>query len=991
MSGSTIGGFAGGLIGFVFGGPAGAQLGFVIGSAVGGAVDPQKIEGPRLTDAQSQTSSEGVPRSIVYGTAGVAGNLIQSGPLIEHKKKERASKGGPVTTTYSYTRTVAIRICEAAPLGGTMRLRRVWKDDKLVYDTSATGKISADSAAFASILTFYSGDEDQLPDPSLEALPAENGGGVGNVPAYRGTCYAVLTDLDCTDRQGAVSQFRWEVCSDATEELVSTSRYVAVDYARFTNNPNDPFTHPMTPAYYDILSATGSKITGAGFTTSAVDTIQDCLDYAEAVGAYPAWGSPDYYVGIMRGGSGPYSPSNSDAMVGHGGPFRDMTKYREAWLMYSWAQPVAYQDNVRTVGDNFGTRAPTGGVWTSDCAGQVFRSYTSHDPTTGNYSGNFEGFSSLVINIRAKRIVPVDQPTADEFYLPDKPGYVSDTLGNVRKLGGAATLQSGLFRTLSIESSDTTYNPRELGPVRVRGSVDDTKAKWDADYAAAVAAGDLPAGYTYSATGTSGVNTYPRNTGGAYQITSGAVTVVTPGKVSLPAVVLDLCDRVGIGADQVDVSALAGKEVRGFPVSRQTTPAAAIRSLQQVFFYDIPEWGNSGDTTSKLRAVLRGGPVRVTISEDDITEDGGENDNIRPQPVEFPRKLSVTAPDPDANYEPATQPAEIDTENVQAVGEVSISTAVVMTRDELAVVAGRLLKMQVDQATGKRTLELPDKFSQYTPSDNIIYQGRRLRIDRAERIDGTQKWEVIRDSVGSSVSEAVGSPAPTPSPAVSSVRGPTMFGAWNLPRLRSGDSSPGMYVGVCGILPGWIGCDLYMSVDGGVSEQLVATIVDAATMGKLAANLTATGSPLSVSMFDGELDSVTAEQLISRMNSAAVTTAGTSEILQFQTTTETAEKAYDLTDLSRGVLGTVGAQHYAGDSFILLDSAVQLLPLDISLAGRTLIFRPVSIGTVPANNDTYSVVFMPKFTSAFTADPYVDELGSVYVDENGSPYYSSEV
>src|SRR5690606_20182342 len=131
MSGSTIGGVVGGVIGFVVSGynPAGARWGFMIGSAVGGYLDPIEIEGPKLTDAQAQTSNEGVPRTIVYGTCCVAGNLIQWGPLEEHERTEDSGKGGPENTTYYYTRTVAIRICEAAPLGGTMRLRRVWQDD----------------------------------------------------------------------------------------------------------------------------------------------------------------------------------------------------------------------------------------------------------------------------------------------------------------------------------------------------------------------------------------------------------------------------------------------------------------------------------------------------------------------------------------------------------------------------------------------------------------------------------------------------------------------------------------------------------------------------------------------------------------------------------------------------------------------------------------------------------------------------------------------
>lgn len=90
MSGSTIGGVIGAAIGFYFGGPAGAQVGWMIGSAVGGYVDPTQIEGPRLSDARTQTSRDGVAIPFGWGSFPVAGNIIwiQPGPPTEHRNTE---------------------------------------------------------------------------------------------------------------------------------------------------------------------------------------------------------------------------------------------------------------------------------------------------------------------------------------------------------------------------------------------------------------------------------------------------------------------------------------------------------------------------------------------------------------------------------------------------------------------------------------------------------------------------------------------------------------------------------------------------------------------------------------------------------------------------------------------------------------------------------------------------------------------------------------
>lgn len=196
----TILPIVGGIVGSFFGAP---QLGFAIGSLIGNAVDPQRIKGPRIGDANVQTSQEGSPRPIVFGTAAVMGNLIDRGPLEKVITEERQGKGGgPVVETESLFMTFAIRICEGEIDG----ISRIWEDEKLVYDVTPGSKIPADSNRYASGFTLYLGDEEQLPDPDLEAIH-----GVGNTPAYRGTAYIVFKEKNLTERRGSIPQFRFEV------------------------------------------------------------------------------------------------------------------------------------------------------------------------------------------------------------------------------------------------------------------------------------------------------------------------------------------------------------------------------------------------------------------------------------------------------------------------------------------------------------------------------------------------------------------------------------------------------------------------------------------------------------------------------------------------------------------------------------------------------------------------------------------------------------
>lgn len=234
MSTRLLIGAAGAAVGFYFGGPQGAAWGWQIGYGVGTIVDPDQIEGPRLTDARTQTSRDGVCIPWVHGIGRVAGNITWAGELREIRKKE-SGKGGPEVTTFSYLRTHAIGICRGPILG----IRRIWRDQKLVYDATAPGDLpnpppvtgnpvqdallqaqynSVVSGVFAARLTIYLGDETQMPDPEIEAVL-----GAGNVPAYRGLAYVVIKDDDLTDRAGAIPQYEFEVITAGSTETLPPS------------------------------------------------------------------------------------------------------------------------------------------------------------------------------------------------------------------------------------------------------------------------------------------------------------------------------------------------------------------------------------------------------------------------------------------------------------------------------------------------------------------------------------------------------------------------------------------------------------------------------------------------------------------------------------------------------------------------------------------------------------------------------------------------
>lgn len=252
----------GAVAGFFIGGPAGAQVGWMAGSIVGTLI-PQTMRGPSIEEAGTQTTAEGAPRAVVYGTAMVSGNVIDAGRTRKITRKERQGKGGPSVETEALLRTYAIRIAE--PIAGIIMAK---KDGKIVYD-ARDPEFQDDNDKFLAGCRIYKGDEQQLPDPDLEAIH-----GAGEVPAYRGSSYIVFIDDDVTDRRGSIPQYEFVVGRAEANRL---------------GNPGDPIPSENR---YVIQGTTG----GGGIDSSRLPgrTMDSSVNSTYFMGWYvePTFGQP---------------------------------------------------------------------------------------------------------------------------------------------------------------------------------------------------------------------------------------------------------------------------------------------------------------------------------------------------------------------------------------------------------------------------------------------------------------------------------------------------------------------------------------------------------------------------------------------------------------------------------------------------------------------------------------------------------------------------
>lgn len=219
-------------------------IGAAIGAAIGGVIDqalfgPGDQEGPRITDLSVLTSTYGTPIPLIYGPENRAsGNLIWATELIETAEESGGKGGGPSFTEYTYRVSCAVAVSARE----ITNLKRIWANNKIIYDadavldyspnhplptvdpvngqvvtkyftstTSPTEEVFRGTHSVMDEIRFYPGNETQIADTLIESFE-----GVGNVPAYRGTSYIVIKDLQLADFGNRIPNFEFELEADTT-------------------------------------------------------------------------------------------------------------------------------------------------------------------------------------------------------------------------------------------------------------------------------------------------------------------------------------------------------------------------------------------------------------------------------------------------------------------------------------------------------------------------------------------------------------------------------------------------------------------------------------------------------------------------------------------------------------------------------------------------------------------------------------------------------
>lgn len=896
----------GGAIGGFFGGPMGARIGFAVGSIVGNVVDPVTVKGPSIGETGAQTSAEGAPRAIVYGTAHVTGNVIASGELVRRWIKERGGgKGGaPKVKTEHVYRTFAIRICEG-PVGGVLR---VWEDDRLVYDVRPGSPIVDESVAWIENKTIYLGTEEQLPDPTLQAQVS----GVADTPAYRGTVYIVIDSEDLTDRRGSIPQYRFEVARSVETEVhynysplvigawtgaqpqhslgsvnFSGGSYSGTDFeAAVSARAADMVaTHP-TVAYSTVFVAYRTSLNDlqnkfAGGATLVGDP--QVIYFSMAPGEPDAW----LNTAIDPKFCGPMEIAGAEPDDGRVYAIRDETLLSAS----GFAAVKLYSHDA--------TRPPAYSEIFNNC---------SNYPASG---GNFPiAAGAYIVEVQGERI-------------PAPPTGYASASGTAKQLAAIEYRAGALYQNA-------------LGPCLLPGDPDYDNAEfWSDQRAAAIARGDLRDDVTSPV------------------IVSDYAVRVLPSSVAgdpvvLSAIVDDIHRRCGVPVENYDVSELTDM-VDGLVLAGEYTGADAIDTLRRVYFFDRSEHDG------KIYFPKRGKAVVDVLTFDDLVEE--PDTSMREQAIEYPAKVHLFYQHAASGYARVKATAQRSSPDVRVVGEQSVEVPVVLDEDEAARISHKMQKVSWADAEGEVTLALPESFIALTPADcvglSLRDRVRRLRIEEMQIADGRIQLTMRVDRQSAYTSDVTGIPIPAPTPPPSTIVGATVLAVLDIPARVDAEDDLGLYLAVSAVEPAWYGALVERSLDGGASfvdaaqiERSMVIGVLTADVGTASAHYTDATNRMRVRLLRAShaLESITEQAFLSGGGAFAVESAdGSWEILQYRDADDLGDQAFELSTLHRGRLATTPAAHASGALVVFLDD-VEHVPAQAAWIGQQLTHRATSFG-----------------------------------------------
>ncbi len=951
-AGQIIGGVAGAVVGFFAGGNV--ALGASIGMAIGGAIDPPKgpkIEGPRLDDLSFQSSSLGTPLGRAYGgPIPVTGNIIwlegdkyAEITTTETQGGKGGGGGGQEVKTHAYYATFAVSLLQIPDANSIASLARLWIGSNLVYDAQSDNLDSVIASQFEQGVnfTFYSGADDQLPNPRWQADK-----GINNVSARPGKCYIVIEDLNLTEKYSnslQVAQVKAEIIISAVPEIqnetlasiptddvsgisypmfeattsASGSDYVVLERLNFNLAPQAirfgrieyPYSNEFTLVQ---VAALNWGYTYRGYKTVQADERLFLTAQTQYTGYYFPWFRLFSPAGLVAS-SERYIEQDNLVWAALGYVIFDKGEI----IMTAQADTTGKVQKISVDNGLLGASATYPYIgWVGASENYVF----VVTETNVNYSPKVLRLNRLDLTLDATYSLTLDviavgaiQVVDDNtFYIAGSGGGGWNTTIYKVVNGSIVRYWKNIFPAAYHECSFKVFEDDPLYAV----AMDQAATTYD------------------------------------YKL---AHTVTPSQPAKLHDIITAECSMAGISSGDLDLSGLVNDDVRGYRIGNRASVRSALEPLQTAYLFDV---ANSG---YKIRFVSRGGASVATIK----TEDLGASDSkdvallpiAREMDSQIPNRVSVRYLDPSREFDTGEQSAFRD--NVPSDNEWVVDLPLVLTAPEAAQIADMLDSKNWTERRDFGPFYLPQTWRHLEASDVITVEHRgqshELRLTRVEYLtDGRLQCSAKSTTAASYTSTALGEVSLTVGQSTVPLAGVTTAYILDIPRIRDEQDGYGVTCGMMGASSGWPGATLLRSDDSGATFNALASTnsrlrvfsatdsLGAASSYSIDSTATLTVAPVTPA---AELFSVTEDQLYAHSNLAAYGADGRWEILSFKMVVDNTG-SFTLRDFLRGLYGSEGnsSLHVAGDLLVMLDVGVLWSGLPSSAIGVSKLYRAVTQG-----------------------------------------------
>lgn len=972
----------------------------------------QEFEGPRLDELSVTTADYGAPLNYAYGTRRFDGvSCIWAEPLTEVKRR-RKTKGGKFNE-YSYFGTWAVAVCDHEIDAFT----RLWFDRNLIYDATGGGPLTPfpELGDITQYIRFYRGTADQDIDPRMSAtVDAEFG--AGSTPAYRGVAYIVFEDVPLEKLGNRLPQVSVEVICNGAESFPYDERASEHGFAtsgRAALSPDGTRLFFGTGEDYEIwdVAARALMVSGQLDETTGALHSTGLVGMDDAGRIYAAGGSnlyryPPDGIGTQEVAATGCNDARSVFVLKDGAGIERAYITREAQANNGYLYNIA--SDVLTFID---LAVETGVTWDmkwacKDTHGDIWvfggeDSIISFGPLATNELAIWRAVnvSGRVGPDFARVIMPVSQgPIVDvaayHYADADVDHFVVRWAGaNLYTIDTTTFAITNSRTSLSFDPDNMNYPFASVQPSAASIWLGEHEvSSVDLSDVRVVDVDDWTVGASSS------LLIYDRINHALITSFVGGVIVSIPfgwlyldrvagDGVTLQSIVEDVSTRCGLDvANDIDASDLT-QTVYGYSWVQGQGKAILEPALEA---YD----SDSRPHDFKVEFLRRGDAALGTIDVSDMGAVAGDARATRGATrysiettldTDLPLKVSMTFADLDKDQQPNTALGQRSSFATDSRRELSLdATTLALDADEARQKADGYLRREWMKAQ-TYGLAVSRKWTKLEPAD--AYTLTLDDISRTAKLKDlefgangvlTTTWERYSPSVHVATT-LPGAPADGLTPAVLPSFGYTKGIALDIPLARDADNatSPFLYLAGAPYSPdlAWPGAIFYRSDDAVTYDTEIGEVAasQVATMGYALSALPDAlstvwdeASTVSIKMFDGELTSASADDVMGGTNWAAFGAPGRWEIIGFRVASLVATDTYQISSFLRGLRGTEWATglHENGDTFVLLGSLPKAT-IDASDVGDDFYVKPVTnggAGGFPQHVDPFEGVTLKPYS-----------------------------